>query len=473
MANLKYWDSATSSWKIAAMGVTGPTGATGPTGPTGPTGTAGTNGTNGATGATGATGPTGSTPTNYVASFNGATGAVTGVSSFNGATGTVTGVSSVNGSTGAVTGIATTAATVASFNGATGAVTGVSSVNGSTGTITGLATTAASVASVNGATGAITGIATTAGNLSQFASTTSAQLATLLSDETGTGPSVFATGPAFGGTPTTPTAAVDTNTTQIATTAFVLAQSASATPVAIASSAVVGTSTRYARGDHTHSGVTSVNGSAGAVTAPPSGAILQYAGTAAPTGYLLCDGSAVSRSTYATLFGITSTTYGTGDGSTTFNLPDLRTRVPVGKNATGTFATLGGTGGVETVTLTTAQIPSHTHTTPALSGAFTSGGASVDHTHTGTTDAATWTVGIIAAAGSSLSRFTGGSTGTGLNTSSASGSHQHSFTSNGASVDHNHTTTVSFSAGTSGSNGSDGSHTNLQPYIVLNYIIKT
>lgn len=88
----------------------------------------------------------------------------------------------------------------------------------------------------------------------------------------------------------------------------------------------------------------------------PAGITLPYSGTSAPPGYLLCDGSAVSRTTYAILFTILSTTYGAGDGSTTFNLPDLRQRFPLGKATSGTGATLGGTGGTI----------DHTHTvTPA------------------------------------------------------------------------------------------------------------
>lgn len=66
--------------------------------------------------------------------------------------------------------------------------------------------------------------------------------------------------------------------------------------------------------------------------------------TAAP-GRLLCDGAAVSRSTYADLFAAIGTSYGAGDGPTTFNVPDLRQRFPLGKAAAGTGATLGGTGG--------------------------------------------------------------------------------------------------------------------------------
>ena len=63
----------------------------------------------------------------------------------------------------------------------------------------------------------------------------------------------------------------------------------------------------------------------------PSGSIIVYAGSSAPTGWLFCDGSAISRSTYATLFGIISTSYGVGDGSSTFNLPDIRGRLSQGK----------------------------------------------------------------------------------------------------------------------------------------------
>jgi len=90
-----------------------------------------------------------------------------------------------------------------------------------------------------------------AGMATWLATPSSANLANALTDETGNGAAVFANSPALAGTPTAPTAAVDTNTTQIATTAMVLAQAAAATPLAN-STAAVGTSTRYARGDHVH-----------------------------------------------------------------------------------------------------------------------------------------------------------------------------------------------------------------------------
>jgi microcystin-dependent protein len=67
----------------------------------------------------------------------------------------------------------------------------------------------------------------------------------------------------------------------------------------------------------------------------PVGTVLPYAGSSAPTNYLLCDGSAVSRTSYAALFAIVGTTYGVGDNSTTFNLPDLRGRIPAGKDDMG------------------------------------------------------------------------------------------------------------------------------------------
>lgn len=96
----------------------------------------------------------------------------------------------------------------------------------------------------------------------------------------------------------------------------------------------------------------------------PVGTIIMYGASASPTNWLSCNGDAVSRTTYATLFGIIGTTYGTGDGSTTFNLPDLRSRMPVGIGDGGAALTdrsLGDTGGEENVTLTESQLPAHNH----------------------------------------------------------------------------------------------------------------
>tara|TARA_R100001143_G_scaffold50274_1_gene45217 strand:+ start:222 stop:896 length:675 start_codon:yes stop_codon:yes gene_type:complete len=120
------------------------------------------------------------------------------------------------------------------------------------------------------------------------------------------------------------------------------------------------------------------------------GAIKPWSKATAPAGYLLCNGAAVSRSTYAELFAITSTTYGAGDGSTTFNVPQLQGKMPQGFD--GNTYNLAGTGGANTVTvavtnnqgatnasnqavtvtgaiantsLTTAQLATHCHCTAA------------------------------------------------------------------------------------------------------------
>ena len=113
-------------------------------------------------------------------------------------------------------------------------------------TLTFTGTDLSSVAFGGGGTVAYTG-----GTLAQFAATTSSQLAGVISDETGSGALVFATSPALAGTPTSTTAAVDTNTTQIATTAYVVGQASSTAPAALGTAAV-GTSLKYARADHVH-----------------------------------------------------------------------------------------------------------------------------------------------------------------------------------------------------------------------------
>lgn len=107
-----------------------------------------------------------------------------------------------------------------------------------------------------------------------------------------------------------------------------------------------------------------------------TGTIVPWSTATAPTGFLKCDGSAVSRTTYAALFAVIGTTYGAGDGSTTFALPDLQDRTVVAASVANSKS-LAQTGGANTVTptgniggsvaattLATAQIPSHSHTAP-------------------------------------------------------------------------------------------------------------
>jgi microcystin-dependent protein len=89
----------------------------------------------------------------------------------------------------------------------------------------------------------------------------------------------------------------------------------------------------------------------------PAGSIMTYAGSSAPTGWLLCNGASVSRSTYANLFSVIGTLYGNVDGST-FNVPDMRNRT---QRTVGSTFTLGQVGGADTVTITADNLPQHSH----------------------------------------------------------------------------------------------------------------
>mgnify|MGYP001260337934 FL=1 len=194
----------------------------------------------------------------------------------------------------------------------------------------------------------------------------------------------------------------------------------------------------------------------------PSGSIIVFAGSSSPTGFLFCDGSAVSRSTYADLFAIISTTYGVGDGSSTFNLPDIRGRVVAGKEASASLLTsavgglngntLGASGGAQGVTLTSGQsgLPAHNHT--LTMNAHT-------HTFTGTPHTHTVTNALpIGASGIGAGTVTGGAP---VTTSAAT------VTGSNSTV-----TTTGTIANNSAANASSA-HANVQPTIILNYCIKT
>ncbi|MEM7179569.1 MAG: phage tail protein [Spirochaetota bacterium] len=103
----------------------------------------------------------------------------------------------------------------------------------------------------------------------------------------------------------------------------------------------------------------------------PVGTTLPYAGSSAPTGFLLCDGSAVSRTTYADLFAILGTTWGSGDGSTTFNLPDARAAVPAGAGTSVKF--------VQNVTRTIGAYVNDQFQSFAIEANAFAGNASHDH----------------------------------------------------------------------------------------------
>lgn len=107
-----------------------------------------------------------------------------------------------------------------------------------------------------------------------------------------------------------------------------------------------------------------------------TGIIIPWSNGTAPSGFLECNGAAVSRTTYATLFAVVGTTWGVGDGSTTFNLPDMTDRCCQNASPTKSFATTGGantvavtgnvTGNTGTTSLTTPTIASHTHQSSGL-----------------------------------------------------------------------------------------------------------
>ena len=113
----------------------------------------------------------------------------------------------------------------------------------------------------------------------------------------------------------------------------------------------------------------------------PPGAMMSYTGAAAPAGWLLCDGSAVSRATYAQLYAIVGTAYGAGDGSTTFNLPDTRGRMTVMKGTNADVDAIGENEGQATVS---ARTPNHVHSVPAHghSKGTLAVGAGGSHAHT-------------------------------------------------------------------------------------------
>lgn len=164
----------------------------------------------------------------------------------------------------------------------------------------------------------------------------------------------------------------------------------------------------------------------------PTGCLSMWATATAPTGWLIADGSAVSRTTYAALYAVIGTTYGSGNGSTTFNLPNFQGRVPVGVGtavANGATAhTLAQKDGEETHTLTTAEMPSHSH------------------------------------------QFRAAGLGA-LNTTPANWDDIVGASTNSAGV--GPATAEDSAANAIQPRGGGGAHNNMQPYLSINYIIKT
>ena len=160
----------------------------------------------------------------------------------------------------------------------------------------------------------------------------------------------------------------------------------------------------------------------------PVGAVVAYGSSNAPKGWLSCLGQEISRSEYSDLFSVIGTTYGEGDSETTFNLPNLSGRVVVGRGEGEdlTSRSMGDTGGSETHTLTASEMPSHTHTSNAVGG----------------------TVGLITANGNNTASGSLDTSPTEPNLYAAPAA---------LSID---------------SAGSGSPHNNMQPFAVLNYIIR-
>lgn len=193
----------------------------------------------------------------------------------------------------------------------------------------------------------------------------------------------------------------------------------------------------------------------------PVGEITLWGTSTAPTGWLIADGSTVSRSTYSALFAVLGTTYGVGDGSTTFGIPNLKGKVPVGRDSSDVaFDTIGETGGSKTSALTSTNLPTHSHT----------GTASVtinDNTVDRVTRLATQSLDGFATGLDSNTSLLQGTAALGLSNTTFG-------MAVGFETEHTHTNTASVTINTSGGNGTATGDTfsNLQPYVVLNYIIR-
>lgn len=225
----------------------------------------------------------------------------------------------------------------------------------------------------------------------------------------------------------------------------------------------------------------------------PVGQISLYGGGVAPTGYLLCRGQEADRATYADLFAIVGTSYGVGDGSTTFNLPDLQGAFPVGMDSGITSLNgLGKTGGSMD-----AVVIDHTHSGPSHTHGFSATTDNDTHTHDIDHDHGSANTGSggshdhgsqgngYATSDGGITQWYATATASALKlnfylATDSDGAHTHSFnmppfTGSSDSDTHNHGvsgTTDAAGTGVTGSTGVDGTELNMPPYLVVNFIIK-
>ena len=196
-------------------------------------------------------------------------------------------------------------------------------------------------------------------------------------------------------------------------------------------------------------------GSGGAII----GEVRMWAASTAPSKWLLCDGAAISRTTYDDLFALVGTTYGTGDGTTTFNLPDFRGRAPIGAGQGSglTNRALGEVLGEEAHANTSVENGTHTHTGPS-------------HTHTGPshthTIAHSHQVTINGVSSSGSARGCPAGLAGGSNKVVTSGDSSATNSGSGGTED-----TGSSGTGATGSSGSGTAHNTMQPSLVMNFII--
>ena len=208
---------------------------------------------------------------------------------------------------------------------------------------------------------------------------------------------------------------------------------------------------------------------------PPIGSMQPFVGDTAPQGWLLCDGAEHDQTTFPRLSAMCGTKFGAAVAGK-FKVPDLRGRVIAGVNTGDSdFSTIGKTGGAKQVSITTSNLPVHTH---AVTGSVTVNAASPSHSHAGSTDLAGnhdhggvvtgGTTGNNTSTGGGAARITAvasGRTGQAL-------SHAHSYTTSAATTAHSHTASMAASASSGGGVGSPTALPIVQPYISLKYIIR-